>query len=201
MHNAGLLTRDRGESPQGHELGLAVHVLAPHLATELLLPQLEAGRGRVVLMSSGGMYSAGLRSEPDDIEYRRGEYDGVRAYARTKRMQVVLADAWDARLRADGSEARVESCHPGWVATPGITAGLPAFGRVMGPLLRDAESGADTAVWLVATRPRAEGPHHFWHDRALRPTTFGWQREHDPAAVRGFLGYVAEATGTATLPG
>ena len=36
------------------------------------------------------------------------------------------------------------------------------------PVLRDAEDGADTAVWLVATRPESEPPH-FWHDRAQRP--------------------------------
>lgn len=199
VHNAGVMTRGRQESPQGHELGLAVHVLAPHLMTELLLPQLGEGGARVVLMSSGGMYSAGLRSEPDEIEYRDGDYDGVRAYARTKRMQVVLADAWDARLR--GGEVRVESCHPGWAATPGVTDSLPGFDKVMGPLLRDAASGADTAVWLVATRPRARGDHHFWHDRAPRPTTFGWQREEDAEAVRRFLGYVTAATGTTAWPG
>ena len=201
VHNAGVMTQERRESPQGHELGLVVHVLAPHLVTELLLPQLSEGGARVVLMSSGGMYTAGLRSEPDDVEYRRGEYDGVRAYARTKRMQVVLADAWDGRLRGrPDPEVRVESCHPGWAATPGITDSLPGFDKVMGPLLRDAESGADTAVWLVATRPRSDGSHHFWHDRALRPTTFPWQREDDPTAVRRFLDYVTEATATTAWP-
>ena len=150
--------------------------------TELLLPLLGAGGGTVVFMASGGMYSAGLRSRPDEIEYRDGDYDGVRAYARTKRMQVVLADAWSSRLR--GGEVRVESMHPGWAATPGITDSLPGFGRLMGPLLRDPASGADTAVWLVAARPDAPGAHHFWHDRALRPTTYPFQRAQDPAEVR-----------------
>ncbi|MEH6773525.1 MAG: aldehyde dehydrogenase family protein, partial [Cereibacter changlensis] len=40
----------------------------------------------------------------------------VRGYARTKRMQVVLADAWSRRLR--GGQVAVESTHPGWAATP-----------------------------------------------------------------------------------
>ena len=195
VHNAGVLTKQRQESPQGHELGLAAHVLGPHLMTELLLPALGRGSGTVVFMSSGGMYSAGLRSEPDEIEYRDGEYDGVRAYARTKRMQVVLADAWSRRLR--GGDVRVESMHPGWAATPGLTDSLPGFGRVMGPLFRDAAGGADTAVWLVATRPHVEGEHHFWHDRALRPTTYPFQRRQDPEAEGHFLAYVCVATGTA----
>ncbi|MEN8673150.1 SDR family NAD(P)-dependent oxidoreductase [Nocardioides sp.] len=193
VHNAGVMLPERTESPQGHEMALAVHVLGPHLMTERLLPLLGAGGGgTVVIMSSGGMYSAGLRSTPDEIEYRDGEYDGVRGYARTKRMQVVLADAWSRRLR--GGEVAVESTHPGWAATPGVSDSLPGFDKVMGPLLRTPASGADTAVWLVATRPDSSGTHHFWHDRATRPTTYPFQRRQEPGAERAFLDYVAGAT-------
>ncbi len=195
VHNAGVMVPERTESPQGHEMALAVHVLGPHLMTERLLPVLGAGQGgTVVLMSSGGMYSAGLRSVPDEIEYRDGSYDGVRGYARTKRMQVVLAEAWSRRLR--GGQVAVESTHPGWVATPGVSDSLPGFDKVMGPLLRDPVSGADTATWLIATRPDSRGTHHFWHDRATRPTTYPFQRRQDPAAERAFLDYVAGATDT-----
>lgn len=201
VHNAGVMLPERTESEQGHEMALAVHVLGPHLMTERLLPVLGAGSGddagaggTVVIMSSGGMYSAGLRSTPDEIEYRDATYDGVRGYARTKRMQVILADAWNRRLR--GGRVAVESCHPGWAATPGVTDGLPGFDKVMGPLLRDPASGADTAVWLVATRPDSSGTHHFWHDRATRPTTYPFQRRQDPVAERAFLDYVAGATDT-----
>lgn len=195
VHNAGAMMKTRTETPQGHEVALAAHVLGPHLMTELLLPLLGAGGGaEVVFMSSGGMYGAGLRDQPDEIEFRDGDYDGVQGYARTKRMQVVLADAWSKRLR--GGDVRVESMHPGWVATPGVTDSLPTFNKVMKPFLRTPEDGADTAVWLVATRPDSTGSHHFWHDRALRPTTFGWQRDQDPAKVQRFLSYVVEATGT-----
>ncbi len=197
VHNAGVMVPERTGSAQGHEMALAVHVLGPHLMTERLLPLLGAAAGdpgSVVWMSSGGMYSAGLRSTPDEIEYRDGTYDGVRGYARTKRMQVEIVDAWNDRLR--GGEVRIESCHPGWAATPGVTDSLPGFDKVMGPLLRDAASGADTAVWLVATRPDSSGTHHFWHDRATRPTTYPVQRRPDPAARRAFVDYVAGATGT-----
>lgn len=195
VHNAGVMVPERTESPQGHEMALAVHVLGPHLMTERLLPVLAAGRGgTVVIMSSGGMYSAGLRTTPDEIEYRDGEYDGVRGYARTKRMQVVLADAWNRRPL--GGQVAIESCHPGWAATPGVSDSLPGFDKVLGPLLRDPASGGDTAVWLVATRPDSSGTHHFWHDRATRPTTYPFQRRQDPTAERAFLDYVAGATGT-----
>ena len=198
VHNAGTMTEKREESPQGYELGLAVHVLGPHLMTDLLQAQLAAAGGAsVVWVSSGGMYSAQLPSDVDGYESRgvdkAGDYNGVRAYARTKRMQVVIADAWSRRLA--GADVRVESMHPGWVATPGVATHLPTFNMVSRPVLRDARDGADTAVWLVATRPRSEPPH-FWHDRAQRPVTMGRQREPAAEDVRRFLGWVSDTTGT-----
>ncbi|MCL8026762.1 SDR family NAD(P)-dependent oxidoreductase [Nocardioides bruguierae] len=200
VHNAGVLTTERQESPQGHEQGLAVHVLGPHLMTALLLPALRTGRGSVLWMSSGGMYTAGLHADSvDDLEHRRPEdlpYDGVRAYARTKRMQVVLADAWARRTRGTG--VLVASMHPGWVATPGLTDALPGFDRLLRPLLRDAAEGADTAVWFVATRPStARGT--FFHDRAPRPVhqvpRTRARRQGDAEARQRFLALVAEASG------
>lgn len=194
VHNAGTMTTEREESAQGHELSLAVHVLGPHLMTHLLRAPLEAAGGSVVWMSSGGMYSAGLEHEPDGIESRGGSFNGIRAYARTKRMQVVLAELWADTL--GGTGVRVESMHPGWVETPGITEHLATFGKVLGSLLREPEDGADTAVWLIATQPESHPPH-FWHDRAQRPTTVGWQRGTDPATVADFRAYVEQATGAA----
>lgn len=192
VHNAGLMPKDRRLTAQGHEVQLATHVLGPHLMTEQLLPLLRAARGSsVVFVSSGGMYSSPLVVE--DLEYRSG-YNGVRAYARTKKMQVVLADSWARRLA--GTDVRVESMHPGWVDTPGVAEYLPRFRVITRPLLRDVADGADTAVWLVATRPEST-PGHFWHDRVQRPTTFGWQRHENPAKVRRFLEQVSRLTGTA----
>jgi hypothetical protein len=39
----------------------------------------------------------------------------------------------------------------------------------MGPLLRDAEGGADTTVWISATQPQPRSGQ-LWHDRRARPT-------------------------------
>ena len=183
VHNAGVMPKQRDETPQGHELQLACHVLGPQLMTERLLPLLRnAGGASVVFVSSGGMYSAPLSA--DDMESTRGEYDGVRVYARTKRMQVVLADAWaersggqrSRRPRREHASRMGEDprCRRG---APDVPEGSP------GRLLRDAADGGDTAVWLVATRPPSQPPH-FWHDRAQRPTTFGWQRPQDAGSGR-----------------
>lgn len=192
VHNAGAMPKERTQTPQGHETQLACHVLGPHLMTDRLSPLLRDAHGAsVVFMSSGGMYSAPLSA--DDMESKSGDYNGVRVYARTKRMQVVLAEAWAHRLSGDA--IRVESMHPGWVETPGVADALPLFRVVTRPLLRDTSDGADTAVWLVATRPESSS-NHFWHDRAQRPTTFGWQRAEDPERVARFLDAVCAMTGT-----
>lgn len=195
VHNAGVMPKERGESGQGHEIQLACHVLGPHVMMDSLYGLLHTGDGAaVVFMSSGGMYSAPLkRWSADELESRDGPYNGVRVYARTKRMQVVLADAWAQRLSETG--VRVYSTHPGWVETPGVAEALPAFRRVTRPLLRDATDGADTAVWLVATRPESAAGH-FWHDRAPRPTTFGWQRDEDADAAEAFVTAIGDITGT-----
>ena len=125
-------------------------------------------------MSSGGMYSQ--RFDLGALELGPDGYDGVVAYARAKRAQLVLAQAWAARF----APAQVASyaMHPGWVDTPGPGRGPPRL-----PLPRCApccarpEEGADTAVWLAAGGPtvaaRKEGnapvTSGFFHDRHPRP--------------------------------
>lgn len=169
VHNAGVLPPERTETADGHELAVATHVLGPHLLTAELRPLLAAVTGaRVIFVSSGGMYAQRLRI--DDPEFLEGDYDGTAAYARTKRMQVVLAELWAQRLAEAG--IAVHAMHPGWARTPGITDSLPRFAKVVGPILRSAEEGADTAVWLLAAEAAGATTGLFWHDRRPRPTSY-----------------------------
>ncbi|WP_395695935.1 SDR family NAD(P)-dependent oxidoreductase [Nocardioides sp.] len=163
VHNAGAMPPERTESPQGHEMTMALHVLGPVLMTELLAPHLDDGR--VVLVTSGGMHAQRLRD--DDPEYLVGDYSPTTAYARSKRAQVELLPILQRRWGARG--VTVHATHPGWADTPGVADSLPTFRRVTGPLLRDAAGGADTTVWLAATQPPPEGGR-LWHDRRPRPT-------------------------------
>ncbi|TWS21552.1 SDR family NAD(P)-dependent oxidoreductase [Tsukamurella asaccharolytica] len=165
VHNAGVMPPEWTAAGNGHELSLATHVLGPVLLTDLLLPQLAASAdARVIFMSSGGMYTAEL--PVDDLDYRTGEYKAATAYARSKRVQVamvpLLARRWES------AEVTVAGMHPGWVSTPGIADSLPGFTKLAGALLRNADQGADTAVWLAATKPKPSNGR-FWHDRAERP--------------------------------
>ncbi|GAB3880150.1 SDR family NAD(P)-dependent oxidoreductase [Terrabacter terrigena] len=187
VHNAGVMPQRRTTTPEGHELALATHVLGPHVLTQALRPALSDGR--VVVVTSGGAY--GQRLDAADPEYTQGDYSGVTAYARTKRMQLVLTGLWAGDLAAEG--IRVHSMHPGWAATPGVTESLPRFAALTGPLLRDADSGADTAVWLVATSDPI-GTGGFWHDRRRRPTHYAPVGVETHEQVEQFREFVTEAT-------
>jgi NAD(P)-dependent dehydrogenase (short-subunit alcohol dehydrogenase family) len=164
VHNAGVLPATRQVSVDGNELTLATHVLGPHLLTALLAPSLAAD-ARVIWLTSGGMYTQGL--ELSDPQYERGDYRGAAAYARTKRMQAVMATLWAEHLAGTG--VGVHAAHPGWVATGGVATSLPRFAALTRPLLRGADQGADTVTWLAATDVPGLGTGRLWHDRAPRP--------------------------------
>ncbi len=167
VHNAGVLPSERTESVDGHELCVATHVLGPILLTELSRPLLRARDARVIQVSSGGMYAQALPY--DDPEFERGRYQGASAYARSKRMQVELAPTLQERWQSDA--IAVHTMHPGWADTPGVASSLPLFRALTRPVLRDAEGGADTIVWLAATAQNPRGGR-FWHDRSERPTHY-----------------------------
>ena len=167
VHNAGVMPATRTESSEGHELSLAVHVLGPHLLSRLVAAD-AASCARVVWVTSGGMYTQ--RLPVDDIEYAREPYRPAVAYARAKRMQVVLTELWAEHLGEAGPV--VHAMHPGWANTPGLAASMPTFRRIASPLLRTPEQGADTAVWLTAAEEPRASSGLLWQDRAPRPTHY-----------------------------
>lgn len=195
VHDAGVMPPERTESAQGHEMALATHVIGPIALTEAARPVLDGTPdSRVVVVTSGGMYSAPLdESIGDDIEYRRGQYEGIRAYARSKRIQVLMTERLAERYARDG--ITVHAMHPGWADTPGVTDSLPRFARYAAPILRTPEQGADTIVWLTASPAATESTGLLWCDRRPRPTTYlPWSGE-DPVVADIVWSHVSESAG------
>ena len=166
IHNAGALLNTRQLSPQGIEQTVASHVVGPFLMTTLLLPLLKGGR--VVTVSSGGMYTSALPAfdKGETLEMPAHKYGGSKQYAIAKRAQVTLNEMWAAR------EPLTEfvAMHPGWADTPGVQESIPGFRRVTAPILRTASEGADTIAWLAAVKPLPASNGTFWSDREVRPT-------------------------------
>ena len=163
--NAGALTHAYTVTDEGNETTLATHVLSPFLLTRALRPLLEASApSRVIVVASGGMYSEPL--DVDALDPNPAAYNGTKAYARCKRAQVVLAEEWTRDLLDTG--ITVNAMHPGWANTPGLRTALPGFSRVIGPLLRTPDEGADTIVWLAAAPEAADASGLFFLDRKAR---------------------------------
>ena len=190
VHNAGVLPDARTVTADGLELVFATHVAGPHLLTRLLAPKLRAATdARVIWVSSGGMYTQRLSLE--DLGWGARRYDGVVAYAQTKRMQVILAERWAREL----APVRVYAMHPGWADTRSVASSLPRFHRLMKGVLRTPEQGADTVVWLAAHQPPPEPSGGFWFDREERGTHYlPWtlEREREREALWALAQRVTE---------
>lgn len=192
VNNAGVLPDTLSRTAEGHEVTFATNVLGPHALTSALMPRLVVARGRVITIASGGMLTQKL-----DLKVLQGDverFDGVVAYAQTKRAEVILSEQWAVKQ----PEVTFSTMHPGWADTPAVRSSLPRFYAVMKRLLRTPEQGADTAVWL-AVAPRLEGKSGlFWFDRAPAAThPLRWTRES--STDRELLwGLVEAACATAT---
>jgi NAD(P)-dependent dehydrogenase (short-subunit alcohol dehydrogenase family) len=194
VHNAGLLPAERIETADGLELTFATHVAGPFLLTARLRDALErAPDARVVWVSSGGMYTRRLAL--DDPQWTARPYDGVLAYAETKRAQVVLAELWAEAFR--GTRVTVSAMHPGWVDTPGVRSSLPRFHRVTRAVLRTPAEGADTIVWLAASPAARAAAGRLYLDRRPWPTHLV-PFTHESAADRRALWEMCERV--AVLP-
>ena len=178
IHNAGAITTTRSFSAQGYESTVAAQLLGPFLLTTVLLPALRASRpGRVLTVSSGGMYSQ--RFDLSTLEMPPEGYDGVIAYAKVKRAQLVLNHEWVHHV--DAADVVFHAMHPGWTNTPGLAASLPHFYAVAKPWLRTPAQGADTLVWLAGAREALNTTGDFWLDRHPRlEHKVPWTRSRDP---------------------
>ena len=166
INNAGALLSAREESVDGIEMTFATMVLGPFVLTNGLIPLLRRSEdARIITVTSGGMYAQAMHL--DDLQMESEPYRGSVAYARAKRAQVVLTRLWAARLR--GTSVVAHAMHPGWADTPGIEVSMPRFHRLLGPLLRTPEQGADTLVWLAASPGAVRSTGQLWLDRRARP--------------------------------
>lgn len=123
-----------------------------YLLTESLLPRLAASADpRVVLVSSGGMYlgkwpgaAAASFAEPE-VEGVHAPYAGNTAYCYSKRAQVLLADEWR-QEHGETTGIKFVSCHPGWVATPGVEGAFGDKQKWLEPMRTTWEGSEGTCV-------------------------------------------------------
>jgi NAD(P)-dependent dehydrogenase (short-subunit alcohol dehydrogenase family) len=140
-NNAGLIVPRREESADGYELIFAVNHLAPFLLTNLLTARLQASGGRVVTTSSHA-HKGGLIHE-DDLQLQR--WGRWKAYCQSKLANILFTSELARRTKLPAS-----AYHPGVVRTDFGSGSLVSLAsKVVRPLYRSPEHGAETLVWLA----------------------------------------------------
>ena len=188
MNNVGVLNDRLVVTPEGREASFVSNLLSHYQLTEGLVGcGLLADGSVVVNMTSGGGYAVPLVTSMLDVT-DPARYDGTAAYAFHKRAQMSLNEHW--REVHGGRGILFYVMHPGWADTAGVQRSLPRFRRALRPILRDGRAGADTAIWLVGTRPAQPQREGVWFDRGLRTAhAFGHTRRSadTPASLAAFL--------------
>lgn len=150
VNNAGGVFDERQTTVDGFEYTFALNHLAYFLLTNLLLDHLKAaGDARVVSVSSNASDFGRMRW--DDLEFREG-YSGSAAYAQSKLMTLLFANALAHRLRGTGVTSN--SVHPG-VVRSGFGSTLSGFSgfilRITNLFSVAPEEGAQTIIYLAAS--------------------------------------------------
>ncbi len=155
INNAGIISRERQESGDGHELTFAVNHLSHFLLTGLLLPLLrESAPSRIVNVASAGQSPIDF----DDPMLERG-YDAMKAYSRSKLAQVVFTFELAGRLQGD-TGVTVNALHPASLMDTKMV--LETFGYTMSTV----QEGAAATVRLVVS-PELEGVTGRYYDGQL----------------------------------
>jgi len=161
INNAGVQDLWPRSTSDGFDHMLASNYLGPFLLTNLVLDRVRAAPGGRVVIVTSDAHRIAARIDPASFE-QLGEYSGsrtaIRAYARTKFLDLLFS--YELARRLDGSGATANACCPGLVAT-NLVEGGPAMGRAdqvltKTPLLRTPEQGARILVKL-ATDPSLAG--------------------------------------------
>ena len=191
LHNAGVLPPRRERSAQGHELTFATNVLGPFLLTNLLLDSLRrSAPSRVVLMSSGGMYTS--RLDLDDLELEDRDFDGASLLRPYEADPGDPRPSWAERER----ERRRLLVRAPWMGRHARRTGVASpFLPRAAPAATGSRPGRRHRGVASGDLGRERRPGAFWHDRRQRPEhRVPWTRE-SPTERRELWTKLAHLTG------
>lgn len=116
IHNAGVHSESRKESPAGLEVNFAIHYLCPLIINKMLLPKYKRDRtGRILLVSSEAYRFAAWGLDLDDMQWKRRRYTGIKAYGAGKLAQILFMHLFAGELAP--YNVTINAMHPGMVRT------------------------------------------------------------------------------------
>lgn len=168
IHNAGMVPKQRVETPDGLDECFVINTLAPFILTRRLEGPLRAGApSRVVYVWGGGQNAL----DADDLQSRKNPYKPYRAYCQSKNACALIAQ--ESARRLAGSGISVFSVLPGLVDTEMLQGMTNLFARMARPFSRTPAEGARTTLWVV-TEPGLERASGRCFGNLFGP---GWRNE------------------------
>lgn len=158
INNAGgIMGKQREETADGIEKTIALDLLAPHLLTSLLLPELWKRPGARIVNTASAAHSFYAKPDFGDIELKQG-YSANRAYGNAKLYFMMVSQVMDKKLKQKSNgNITLNMMHPGAVAS-NMLAPLKKrkiLGKILLPIIRllmkTPEQGADTIVYLATS--------------------------------------------------
>jgi len=160
VNNAGLLSRKRVITEEGHELTIAVNYLAPVLLAQQLTPLMTKSEDARIIHVSSAVYKSG--KVPFDSWHKEGSYVGNKAYSNTKMMLVM--HGLDLAERLTPQNISVNSLHPGIIATDVFREFPTILRKILLLFLASPEKGAEPTLALV-NDPRLRGVSGVFFDK------------------------------------
>ena len=153
-NNAGGIFGDQTPTVDGFEKTLQVNHLAPFLLTNLLLPQLRAGRASIINTSSVA-HRLFARLDIDDLDNRKN-FSANRAYGDAKLANVLFTKSLHTKFHGEGLSS--VAFHPGTVQTNFASDSNTLMRFVYRTplkrlLLISSEKGGSTLSWFVEGTP------------------------------------------------
>jgi NAD(P)-dependent dehydrogenase (short-subunit alcohol dehydrogenase family) len=142
INNAGVMIPPLTRTADGFELQFGTNHLGHFALTNLLLPHVT---GRVVTVSSSVQQIGAI--DFADLNWERKRYRPWRAYAQSKRANLLFTTELQRRLTQAGSPVKATAAHPGYAATnlqSHSGSQVTAFAMTLGNQLvaQDAAAGA-----------------------------------------------------------
>ncbi len=127
IHNAGVYLTKREVTPDGLEKVFAVHYISSFVMNYALLDKLKSQESaRIILVSSEGHRFAAWGIDPDDMNWEKRRYSGLKSYGSAKTAQLLSMILFAEECK--NSRVTINAVHPGAVKTD--------TGRENGPIYR-----------------------------------------------------------------
>lgn len=178
INNAGLFIPQKQLSIDGYELTLATNHLSAFQLTNALLPLLKnSNEARVINVASEAHRVGKLNWDDMHLNHR---FSGIRAYGNSKLYNIMFT--YELAQQLNHTNITVNAMHPGGVNTSfgkNVTGFTSFLFKQLGFLMRSAEKGAETVIWLAQSNEiKGTTGKYFKDKKAIHSSNESYKRNN-----------------------